>query len=70
MISNAFIQGVADYGYDVNFLNARKIYKHRTLGIFKMVFSYLDSATSRMISPEVLPQLQMVNSARSGKLQI
>jgi hypothetical protein len=37
--------GVADYGYDFNFLDACKIYNQRILDIFKIVFANLDSAT-------------------------
>ena len=45
MISKAFIQGVADYGDDFNFLEDRKTYIYLTFTILKIVFSYLDSAT-------------------------
>jgi hypothetical protein len=37
--------GVADYGYDFNFLDDLKTYIHRTFAIVKIGFSYLDSAT-------------------------
>ena len=39
---------VADYGYDFNFLDDRKTYIHRTFDIFRIAFSYLDSATPKI----------------------
>jgi Putative restriction endonuclease len=37
--------GVADYGYDFNFIDNHKLYIHLTLDIFKILASYLNSAT-------------------------
>jgi hypothetical protein len=42
--------GVADYGYDFNFIEDLKTYSHRTFNIFKIAFSYLDPATPRTLS--------------------
>jgi hypothetical protein len=41
------MMGVADYGYDFNFLDDLKAYIHRTFDIGKIALSYLDSATPK-----------------------
>jgi hypothetical protein len=39
--------GVTDYGYDFNFIDNHKLYIHLTLDIFKILASYLNSATPK-----------------------
>jgi hypothetical protein len=43
--SEPLFLGVADYGYDFNFIEDFKTYTHRTFNTFKIAFSYLDPAT-------------------------